>query len=534
MSVKSRNNHNNFLLSNHNSLNSKNYTYNKPLFIKMTNESKNINCKNSTSSTKIDTTNIESPFDGSYRNNFEKINHSNISVSEFNIDKDKVYSKTSFNFLSKENESSSSSNEENNIYETFTPSRNKELLFDNEEQEQFTPYLGQKNDGNMINKENKNNHDNINNNENINFSNIFNNSKELITNSSLNLKNHLDNELSNNYKSINKFQKLFFYQKHLNPKTSNNIIQRFLNNKNKEIDKQKFHEEKILLIQAIFRGYIYRIKLYNKLKDYTCITIFCKIVNNIFLSRKKFVFNGWIYLSKKQKKNKNNKNFFYKSNRISLCIKGEENKYKNEIQKLIDINDDIMNKLYGININNTQLKNDIKLYKQYENKYNNLLIRFEKMKNSYNIIKKEYNKLIEEYNIIKSKLKENNNTNNNYISPQCKLYLSSDIDNNKDNINNEIKLNKFNNVEIANNINNISILNNRRVNEKNIGEKRTQSLNINYDFLKNMEIFKDIKDMNLIKGKNNQKTKNVKFIIVKKINFIINRNQNKNIAKTDN
>ena len=41
----------------------------------------------------------------------------------------------------------------------------------------------------MINKENKNNHDNINNNENINFSNIFNNSKELITNSSLNLKN---------------------------------------------------------------------------------------------------------------------------------------------------------------------------------------------------------------------------------------------------------------------------------------------------------------------------------------------------------
>ena len=156
------------------------------------------------------------------------------------------------------------------------------------------------------------------------------------------------------------------------------------------------------------------------------------------------------------------------------------------------------------------------------------------MKNSYNIIKKEYNKLIEEYNIIKSKLKENNNTNNNYISPQCKLYLSSDIDNNKDNINNEIKLNKFNNVEIANNINNISILNNRRVNEKNIGEKRTQSLNINYDFLKNMEIFKDIKDMNLIKGKNNQKTKNVKFIIVKKINFIINRNQNKNLAKTDN
>ena len=40
--------------------------------------------------------------------------------------------------------------------------------------------------------------------------------------------------------------------------------------------------------------------------------------------------------------------------------------------------------------------------------------------------------------------------------------------------------------------------------------------------------------MNLIKGKNNQKTKNVKFIIVKKINFIINRNQNKNLAKTDN
>ena len=45
----------------------------------------------------------------------------------------------------------------------------------------------------------------IKNKENKNYSNIFNNSKEIITRSSLNLKNHLDERLSTNSKTINFF-----------------------------------------------------------------------------------------------------------------------------------------------------------------------------------------------------------------------------------------------------------------------------------------------------------------------------------------
>ena len=156
----------------------------------MTNETNN-NYKTSTISTKINTSNIGSPFDGS--NKKSQMNY-NISVKEFSLGKN--YSNTVNNFFSKDINTSLSSNEEtnNNLYETFTP--DKGSLFLKDEEEQFTPYLGQKNKNeNIIHNKSK---------ENKNYSDIFNNSKEIITRSSLNLKNHLDEKLSNHSKSINK------------------------------------------------------------------------------------------------------------------------------------------------------------------------------------------------------------------------------------------------------------------------------------------------------------------------------------------
>ena len=123
----------------HNTLNTQFITYNKPFFINMTNETNNM-YKASTLSTKINTSNLESPFGGSNKKN--KINY-NISVKEFDLGKN--YSKTAVNFFTNEINSSNSSNEDdNNINknETFTPDKN--ALFLKDEEEQFTPYLGKK------------------------------------------------------------------------------------------------------------------------------------------------------------------------------------------------------------------------------------------------------------------------------------------------------------------------------------------------------------------------------------------------------
>ena len=92
----------------HNTLNTQFITYNKPFFINMTKETNNM-YKASTLSTKINTSNLESPFDGSNKKN--KINN-DISVKEFDLGKN--YSKTAVNFFTNEINSSNSSNEDDN------------------------------------------------------------------------------------------------------------------------------------------------------------------------------------------------------------------------------------------------------------------------------------------------------------------------------------------------------------------------------------------------------------------------------------
>ena len=510
MKVKSRNNiklQTNPIFE-QNILNSQYITYNKPLFIKMPNETNNM-YKTSTLSTKINTSNIESPFDAS--NKKYKIN-CNISVKEFDLGKN--YSKTSNNFFSKDIYTSLSSNEENknNLNETFSP--NKGSLFLKDEEEQFTPYLGQKNNDNIFQNKNK---------ENKNYSNIFNNSKEIITRSSLNLKNHLDEKLSNLSKPINKYQKLSFYQKNINRgcKTNNIYINKNRCNSLKNKSKTKIYNNnnankmirKIILIQSIFRGYNYRINLYNKLKNFTYITLLCQMFNKILLRRKKYIFNGWIYLLKKYQTLKINS--LMKSNRISFYIKGSGNKtnniYKEKIKELIQQNNNLQIKLSGFVINNTRLKKDINNYKNLESKYNNLLIQFDKLQTINNNIIKENYKLANELNSLMQKEK-----NNLIISPQNIIYFQI----NKQKINNKDK-NKT--LEISKNVNNISILNNNK-NPKNLSNPNQKQ---------NSNIMKDIKtlDLNEVKKKN----KDYRLIIVKKINFFIKKIPNEqNKLLTDN
>ena len=479
----------------------------------MINESNN-KYKTSTLSTKINTSNGESIFTGS--NNKNKLN-CNISVKEFDIGKN--YYKTTDNFFVKDINMSLSSNEENeeDNYETFTPGKGS--LFLKDEEEQFTPYLGQKNNENIIGYKNNSNKENFK--ENFNYSNIFNNSKEIITRSSLNLKNHLDTKLSNNSKSINKYQKLSFYQKNIKKgfKTSNIYINKnkynFAENQNisKKYTNYKDINKKVVLIQSIFRGYIYRIKLYNQLKNYTCITVFCQILNNILSRRKKYIFNGWIYLVQKNKLMK--KKLLKKSNRISLFIKGNNNNIisNQKIKYLIEQNNNLKIKLSEFVINNTRLKKEINKYKDLEIKYQNLLIQFNKFKNFNNSIINERNKFLKELNSIEEKIKTKN-----YFTKQNIINF---------NIKNDYEKIKNNNrkIEICKQINNISILKNNESNKSTINclnEKNIKSLN-NSNITEKSKIINDLQDLDLFKNEDKKDNKNYRLIIVKKINFVIKK-----------
>ena len=498
MNIKSRNDNIKLQTNpifNQNSLNSQYITYNKPLFIKMPNETNNI-YKTSSSSTKINTCNIESPFEAS--NKKDKIN-CHIIVKEFELDKN--YSQTTNNFFLKDINNSLSSNEENNnnLYETFTPGKGS--LFLKDEEEQFTPYLGQKNNEKNLHNNNK---------ENNKYSNIFNNSKEIITRSSLNLKTHLDEKLSNHSKPINKYQKLSFYQKKINrgSKTNNIYINKNRYNLVKNISKTNINNntdtkiiKKIILIQSIIRGYVYRINLYNKLKNFTCITILCQTFNKIILRRKKYIFNGWIYLLKKYKTLK--RSCLMKSNRISLYIKSSGNNnnliYKKKIKELVTENNNLQIKLSGFVINNTRLKKDLNNCRDLESKYNNLLIQLNKFQVINNSITKENYKLADELNSIKKKQK-----NNIIISPQQIIYFKI----NKQSMNNKDKKKQL---LICTNENNISILNNNKIS--------TSFSNSNQ--IKNSYIMNDLKKLDL--NEEGKKDKDYRLIIVKKINFFIKK-----------
>ena len=516
MKIRSRNNINIQMnpIFEHNSLNSQFITYNKHFFINMTKETNNIN-KASTLSTKINTSNLESPFDGSYKKN--KINN-DISVKEFDLGKN--YSKTAVNFFTSDINSSNSSNEDdNNITknETFTPDKN--ALFLKDDEQQFTPYLGQKN--NEIQNKSCLSDIDINDKENKNYSNIFNNSKEIITRSSLNLKNHLDERLSNHSKTINTYQKLSFYQKNINKgsQTSNIFLNKNIYNKksmlskryslnNKEKNKKDKINKKATLIQAIFRGYIYRIKLYNKLKNITYVTIFCQTINNILLKRRMYIFKGWIYLKQRQRQIK--KNALLQSNRISLYIKGNSSKMKN----LIDKTNNLKLKLSEFLINNTKLKIDINNYKEIEEKYNILLIKYEKLQNTNNNLKTENNKLLHEINALKSKNEKKKN--NNCISYQNSIYFK----NNYGDKNKESKNKKY---EICKEISNITILNKSTKSKNNFSNKKIENKIKFNNNIKETEIYNNLECLDLNQNGKLSENKNYRLIIVKKINFIIKK-----------
>ena len=447
---------------NHSKNKYKKITYNKPLFINMSiinndnNNTYKLISKNSTCSTKICSPNSESPFNGILGQNITSKN----TVKDFDIEKNCL--KTSTNFFSHYMNTSISYNDDNNInYETFTPSRKKDSPFIDDDKEQFTPYLGQKKVNENINNENIkaslnkdiNDNNNINNN-NDKYSHIFNNSRNEIESTSLNLQNHFDEELSNKYKIINKYQKLSFYQKKKGLKNNNksrnknhtinvnytsisqlknskNIKKQILYKKKSDLSFQRENERKILewfyihnvdiserelyekyviLIQTIFRGYISRIKLYNKLKIYTCITVLCQIINNIYSERNKFILKWGFHKIYQFDKNINKQLNIY--NISSFTIKGgKDNKNEilsGEIKELIGQNNQLQIKLNQFLINNNILKDEINNYKEFENKYNKLLIQLEKLQNANDSLIKHNTELIEELNYIKNNKKIGN------------------------------------------------------------------------------------------------------------------------------
>ena len=539
---------------------SKKITYNKPLFISIKNENNinnnsfNIITKNSSCSTKICSANNESPYETARNNDTNRVH----SVRDFDLDNN-IYSKTSLNFFSKYINTSVSSNEEYNnnncetLTQTFTPSRQKDSSFNEDEKEQFTPYLGQKktNEKNSMDskKESLNKSFNINNHEKNNYSNIFNNSKKIIESASLNLNSHFDEQLSNKYKKINKFQKLSIYQKKKNSRNKN----KSRNNKNAKQDEHKeqsdnksqssnikyisksktmneltlyrkksdlsirrenerkklewfyvhnidisekdFYENSATLIQTVFRGYILRIKLYNKLKLYTCITVFSQIINNIYIEYNKYYLYYSFHKILQFSKNKNSNILnIYKN---SFKVEGEENKEKilcSEIKELIDQNNKLQLKLNEVLINNNILKNDLNNYKEFETKYNKLLVQLEKLNTFNNNLIKDNTRLNKQLNEIEYSKKILSDS----IRPCKELYLTiqqnyiykklsidkninaisiiSNINNNRNNKYNKNKIEKQNSFNlIKNNIYNQNI--NRK--ESNISSHKKENLENN-------------------------------------------------------
>ena len=585
---------------------SKNMTYNKPLFINIKNENSinnntfNFITKNSSCSTKICSTSYESPL---YDNNGNN-NSTNRVYSVKDFDTENNYSKTSLNFFSKYINTSISSNEDYN-YETFTPSRQKVSPFNEDEKEQqFTPYLGQKaseeknNIDNM--KESSNNDNNLNNHEKNKYSNIFNNSKNIIESASLNLNSHFDEQLSNNYKIINKYQKLSFYQKKNdlinnnksrnknNPaKKANTNYSTFIkfNNNSKVINKlslykkksdlsfrrenerkklewfyihnidisqKELYENNATLIQSIYRGYILRIKLYNKLKLYTCITVFIQILNNVYMGYNKYLLD---YTFKKILLFiRNNKRFnIYKT---SFVIEGNENKNKilcNEIKELIEQNTKLQLKLNDFLINNNILKDDLSHYKEFELKYNKLLVQLEKLQNFNNNIIRDNTRLNKELNVMKnSKIIKNDliqphkvyTMKINKTSTNKKLEICKDINNILIQRTNNIK-NNFKN-DICSKVNNLTIINNnnKSFNKfknidicKNINQIEIKNIILNQKF-KKLSIENNLNNITLIPNININKNNNFKTYEIEKQNNIyitqISKNTNINDPELNN
>ena len=568
---------------------SKNITYNKPLFINMKNENSNKNNtynkiqKNSSCSTKIFSSNSESSI---ARVNGNNTSSRVYSVKDFDIEQQN-YLKTSLNFFSKYiNTSISSSEDYNNKYETLSPSRKKNSTYIEEDKEQFTPYLGQKD---YDDKERKK----FQLNKSLNTIDNNNKYKKIIESASLNLRNHFDEQLSNKYKKINKFQKLSFYQKKkginnksrnkTNKENTNYSSYTKLNSKTKALNKQilykkksdlSFHrenerkilewfyihniylsqreiyEKNIIIIQAAFRGYISRIKLYNKLKLFTCITVFNQILNNIYFH--KSIYNLKICFRKILKFGKNNLNISKKSFTIAGDDKNKNKILCEEIKELIDQNNNMQIKLNQFLINNNILKNDISNYKEFEVKYNKLLIQLEKLQNSNNNILKENNRLIKELNIIKrdnsyrKELIEPQNVLNMIVEPINKMNVFKNIFICKNMNDFEIRdINKHNNnkIDICSYINSFSVINNNKypLEFKNLSLcKNYNQIEINSNKFRKLEISNDNNNTKII-GNNNNFNNNQKLNIdnqklnnskINFNNFRIENQENFNIIKS--
>jgi len=451
------------IINNINSLT--NITYNKPQFINM---KKRTNCNNDyniaqkigTCSTKISSANSESANNG---NNLS--NKRVYTVNDFDIDKN--YSRTHMNFFPKHINTSVSSNEEYN-YESFTPSRKKDSPYTEEEQEQFTPYLGQKisTEKNIKNKNESSNFsfNDCNYSKNSKNSNVFKNSRTIIKSTPLNLINNFEEQLSNNYKIIDKYEKLSIYQKDkelsrnhrdYNKSKKNDISVEKIKVNNKyskkkilykkkldlashrenerkilgwfyingiDISEREIYEKCVILIQKVFRGYITRIKLYSNLKEYTCISMLNQVLSKLF-SKNKIYFNNYCF--QKILKYIEKKNQSYKIKKESFSIESKENNrnkiLSEEIKELINQNNQLQIKLNEFLINNNILKNDISNYKEFELKYKQLLIQLEKLQNNNNNIFKENNRLLMELNNIK----KSKSAKNYLITPQNKFYINN-------------------------------------------------------------------------------------------------------------
>ena len=303
--------------------------------------------------------------------------------------------------------------------------------------------------------------------------------------------------------------------------------------KRKTPSKNKDNEKDIIKIQSLFRGYIFRKKLYSDNKFIRYLKAIY-ILNNLNISLRKTFMER---LKPKTKKNKINQNINYN--------KSYNKNYNNEIKL----------KMKKIIAENNELRLEFIEYKNYKDKYNNIIEENKKIQAKNNFITKQIIELIKQLKEIKDKKEEV--VNNEKIKQRIK----------KENYGNTSANNKFRNSQkiITNNYNiqsQVNIImtdsnickkgNTKEIKNKNFAltkneekkgnkEKQDNKTKIKAQFEKNkregsakkvikeIDLDNKIKNIKILENKKNKKEKPKETKIKDKINDgNYNKNENKN------
>ena len=213
-------------------------------------------------------------------------------------------------------------------------------------------------------------------------------------------------------------------------KNDNNNIKSNIKYNNNKSDKLEINK-KVATIQAIFRGYFIRYKLYNTLLLNTILNKFVNILQKKLIYNERMFLNNIILKGKEKQKQINNENE-NENEKYQKNINDKNMKYDKNLNYIIlDINNNsnyinINNNINNININNNKIININKESNTFIEERKLYEKEIEELKNENEIMKeknKEYQKNEEEYKNLKAENEKLSNLNNDINKEKEKLLL---------------------------------------------------------------------------------------------------------------